>query len=258
MNHVRTLNPARMIVAALCCALALLTPFARAQEEPRPQQQQTLQQGQPPKEEGTFREPELVELVTLDKTIKLDIRYATVHNFTGRAVYTEARAFLQRPAAEALVRASRALRKQGYGLVVFDGYRPWSVTKLFWDLTPADKKQFVADPSKGSRHNRGCAVDLTLYDLKTRREVSMPGDFDEMSERSHINFAGGTSEQRRLRDLLRAAMEAEGFSVYEPEWWHYDFKDWRQYPILNLSFAEINSNWKTSKRTTRPIPNRKQ
>ena len=196
-------------------------------------------QDHPPQESGTFREPDLVELKRLDRTIKLDVRYATPNNFTGRAVYKEARAFLQRPAAEALVRASHALRQRGYGLAVFDGYRPWSVTKLFWEVTPADKKQFVADPSKGSRHNRGCAVDLTLYDLKTGREVSMPGDYDEMSERSHINYAGGTAEQRRLRDLLRAAMEAEGFNVYEPEWWHYDYKDWRQYPILNLSFSEI-------------------
>ena len=216
----------RFLFASLLCALALLHVFA---------------QDEPPKEEGTFRAPDLVELSELDKTIKLDIRYATSNNFTGRPVYTEARAFLQRPAAEALVRVSRALRKKGYGLAVFDGYRPWSVTKLFWDLTPADKKQFVADPSKGSRHNRGCAVDLTLYDLKTGREVSMPGEFDEMTERSHISYAGGTPEQRRLRDLLRASMEAEGFAVYEPEWWHYDYKDWKQYPILNISFSEIGN-----------------
>ncbi|MDT7809318.1 MAG: zinc D-Ala-D-Ala dipeptidase [Acidobacteriota bacterium] len=224
----------RHTLVALVCALALLlSPHAYARV------QQVQEEAQPPQEEGTFREPNLVELKRLDSTIKLDIRYATANNFTGRAVYTEARAFLQRPAALALLRAARALRTKGYGLAVFDGYRPWSVTKLFWDVTPADKKQFVADPSKGSRHNRGCAVDLTLYDLKTGREVSMPGEYDEMSERSHISYAGGTVEQRRLRDLLRAAMEAEGFAVYEPEWWHFDYKDWRQYPILNVSFTGI-------------------
>ena len=223
----------RLMLAALFCVAVLLS-HASAQE-------------QPPKEEGTFRAPDLVELVKLDRSIKLDIRYATPNNFTGRAVYTEARAFLQRPAAEALLRAARALRKQGYGVAVFDGYRPWFVTKLFWDLTPADKKQFVADPSKGSRHNRGCAVDLTLYDLKTGREVSMPSGYDEMTERAHINYTGGTPEQRRLRDLLRAAMEAEGFAVYEPEWWHYDYKDWKQYPILNLSFSEIAKDAKAGK-----------
>ena len=202
----------------------------------------------PPKEAGTFLKPELVELKTLDKTIKLDVRYATANNFAGRAVYKEARAFLQRPAAEALVRVSRALKGKGYGLAVFDAYRPWFVTKLFWDITPEDKKQFVANPAKGSRHNRGCAVDLTLYDLKTGREVEMTGEYDEMSERSHINYAGGTPEQRRLRDLLRAAMESEGFAVYEPEWWHYDYKDWRQYPILNLDFDEMGKASKGKKR----------
>lgn len=193
----------------------------------------------PPKEAGPFREPDLVELVKLDPNIHLDIRYSTKNNFLGRPVYKEARAFLQRPAAEALVRVSRALREQGYGLAVFDGYRPWQVTKVFWDATPADKKEFVADPQKGSRHNRGCAVDLTLYDLKTGREVKMPSEYDEMTERSHINYQCATAEARRLRDLLRAAMEAEGFSVYEPEWWHYDYKDWKEYPIMNIKFSEV-------------------
>ena len=220
--------------ALIFFTLASLTVGAQTQtQSPREPNQQ------PPKEAGTFRRPDLVELVRLDKTIRLDIRYATPNNFTGRAVYRQPRAFLQRPAAEALVRVNRALRKQGYGLVVFDGYRPWSVTKLFWDITPEDKKEFVADPAKGSRHNRGCAVDLTLFELRTGRQVSMPGEYDEMSERSHINYAGGEPEQRRLRDLLRASMEAEGFTVYEPEWWHYDFRDWREYPIINLAFNEI-------------------
>ena len=203
----------------------------------------------PPKEDGPFRKPELVELKDLDPTLRLDIRYATSENFLGRAVYEEARAFLQRPAAEALVRANRALRRKGYGLVIHDGYRPWSVTKIFWDATPDDKKEFVADPAKGSRHNRGCAVDLSMFDLKTGKLVEMPSSYDEMSERSHINYRGGTDDSRRLRDMLRAAMEAEGFAVYEPEWWHYDYKDWKEYPILNISFSEIGkSAAKKSKR----------
>lgn len=203
----------------------------------------------PPHEEGSFRRPDLVELIKLDPTIKLDIRYAGANNFLGRPVYTEARAFLQRPAAEALRRVNRALRRQGYGLVIHDGYRPWSVTKVFWDATPEDKKIFVADPAKGSRHNRGCAVDLSMFDLKTGKTVEMPSAYDEMSERSHISYAGGEAEARRRRDLLRAAMEAEGFAVYEPEWWHYDYKDWQAYPILNISFAEIG-------RAPRPAPKR--
>jgi|SRR5215213_6583673 len=193
----------------------------------------------PPKEEGEFRKSELVELKKIDRTMKLDIRYATANNFLGRPVYRQARAFLQRPAALALARANRALRRAGYGLVIHDGYRPWAVTKLFWDATPEDKKEFVADPSKGSRHNRGCAVDLSIFELKSGRTVEMPSLYDEMSERSHINYAGGSSEQRRLRDMLKAAMEAEGFAVYEPEWWHYDYKDWKEYPILDTPFERI-------------------
>jgi zinc D-Ala-D-Ala dipeptidase len=125
---------------------------------------------QPPPEPGTFLKPDLVELVKLDPTIKLDIRYATTNNFLGTPVYTQARAFLQRPAAEALLRAHRELHAQGYGLIIHDGYRPWYVTKIFWDATPDAKKIFVADPAAGSKHNRGCAVDLSLYDLKTVRK----------------------------------------------------------------------------------------
>lgn len=193
----------------------------------------------PPVETGPFRQPDLVELTKLDPTIKLDVRYATRNNFLGKAVYKQARAFLQRPAAEALARVNQNLRKQGYGLVVFDGYRPWAVTKVFWDVTPADKKIFVADPAKGSRHNRGCAVDLSLFDLKTGDEVKMPSEYDEMTERAHINYECTTAEPRRLRELLRAAMNAEGFAVYEPEWWHYDYKDWKEYPIMNIKFSDI-------------------
>jgi zinc D-Ala-D-Ala dipeptidase len=196
----------------------------------------------PPQEAGPFRKPDLVEIIKVDPTIKLDIRYATKNNFLGRRVYKEARAFLQRPAAEALVRVNQALRKQGYGLMIFDGYRPWSVTKIFWDATPEDKKIFVADPSKGSRHNRGCAVDLSIFDLKTGLIVKMPSEYDEMTERAHINYACSTPESARLRNLLRTAMEAEGFAVYEPEWWHYDYKDWKEYTIMNVKFSEIRAD----------------
>jgi D-alanyl-D-alanine dipeptidase/kynurenine formamidase len=192
-----------------------------------------------PVEPGPFRAPDLVELVALEPTIRLDIRYATANNFVGRPVYGEARAFLQRPAAEALVRVHRALAKDGFGLLVFDGYRPWTVTKLFWDLTPEDKRVFVADPQKGSKHNRGCAIDLTLYDLATGKEVVMPGAYDEMSERSYATYDKGEAKARERRDLLRQAMEHEGFFVYPWEWWHFDYKDWRDYPILDVPFGAI-------------------
>ena len=195
----------------------------------------------PPHEDGTFRKPELVELTSLDPAIHLDIRYATTNDFLGTPVYTQARAFMQRPAAEALVRALNKLKPLGYGLLIHDAYRPWYVTKIFWDATPPEGKIFVADPSQGSRHNRGCAVDLTLYDLATGKPIEMPGTYDEMSPRSFPDYPGGTSLQRWHRDLLRRAMESEGFTVYEHEWWHFDYKDWHEYPILNIKFEDLHS-----------------
>jgi D-alanyl-D-alanine dipeptidase len=194
---------------------------------------------QPPREQGDFLKPDLVELTTLDPTIKLDIRYATTNNFLGTPVYTEARAFLQRPAAEALLRAHRELKAYGYGLIIHDGYRPWYVTKIFWEATPVDKRIFVADPAKGSNHNRGCAVDLSLYDLKTGEEVTMPSGYDEMSKRAYAEFPGGAAEERARRALLRRVMEKQGFTVNPEEWWHFDYKDWKKYPILNVRFEDL-------------------
>ncbi|UCF21563.1 MAG: serine hydrolase [Gemmatimonadota bacterium] len=195
----------------------------------------------PPLEEGEFREPDLVELAELDPTVRLDIRYATTNNFMSSVFYPEPRAFLQRPAAEALVRVHERLREMGYGLLIHDAYRPWYVTKMFWDATPEGDKIFVADPARGSRHNRGCAVDLTLYELATGEPVEMVGVYDEMSPRSYPGYLGGTSLQRWYRELLRDAMEAEGFAVYPFEWWHFDHADWAKYPILNQTFADIGA-----------------
>lgn len=192
-----------------------------------------------PKEEGSFLKPDLVELKLLDSTIHLDVRYATTNNFLGEQFYSRARAFLQRPAAEGLVRAHRSLRELGYGLLIHDAYRPWYVTKMFWDATPDEHKDFVADPAKGSRHNRGCAVDLSLYDLKTGEAVEMASGYDEFSHRAYPNYPGGTSLQRWHRQLLRRVMEEQGFRVFEVEWWHFDYRDWRNYPIGTLTFEEI-------------------
>src|SRR5207253_5859130 len=134
----------------------------------------------------------------------------TDNNFRGTPLYPPAaKAYMQRPAAEALARVHKAIASRGYGLWVFDPYRPWFVTKMFWDATPEKFHMFVADPSKGSRHNRGCAVDLTLYDRKTGKPIEMVGGFDEMSDRSYPEYPGGTSLQRRHRDLLRRARAAE-------------------------------------------------
>ncbi|HSQ25047.1 MAG TPA: M15 family metallopeptidase [Pyrinomonadaceae bacterium] len=206
---------------------------------PVPELMKEARAAQPPKENGDFREADLVELTKLDPTIRLEIRYATTNNFLGTVFYSEARAFMQRPAAEAVVRANRKLKQYGYGLLIHDAYRPWYVTKVFWDATPDDKKVFVANPANGSRHNRGCAVDLTLYDLKTKKPVEMVSTYDETTARAYPDYPGGTSLQRWHRKLLRDAMEAEGFTVYEAEWWHFDYKDWRQYRIGNVAFDQI-------------------
>jgi D-alanyl-D-alanine dipeptidase len=195
----------------------------------------------PPAESGDFRPSDLVELTTLDPTIRLDIRYATTRNFLGTPLYSQARAFMQRPAAEALVRVQHSLAREGYGLLVHDAYRPWYVTKIFWEAMPPDLHRYVADPAQGSRHNRGCAVDLTLWDLKSGREVEMPSLYDESTERAYPTYAGGTAEQRRMRDLLRRHMEAEGFDVYEFEWWHFDYHDWKSYRIGNVHFEDIGA-----------------
>jgi D-alanyl-D-alanine dipeptidase len=174
----------------------------------------------PPLETGTFRKPDLIEIAPLDLTIHLDIRYATSNDFLGTPVYSQARAFLQQPATDALLRIQKKLKPLGFGLLIHDAY-----------------------PAQGSRHNRGCAVDLTLYDLATGRPIEMTGTYDEMSPRSFPDYPGGTSLQRWHRDILRHAMESEGFTVYESEWWHFDYKDWREYPILNVPFEKLDSSY---------------
>jgi D-alanyl-D-alanine dipeptidase len=194
---------------------------------------------QPPREAGDLRAPDLVDLPALDPTIKLDIRYATTNNFLSTPLYTSARAFLQRPAALALLRAHQALEPQGYGLLIHDAYRPWHVTKLFWDATPESGHAFVADPALGSKHNRGAAVDLTLYDRKSGQAVAMVGGYDEFSPRSNPDYPGGTGLQRWHRNLLRRALEDQGFTVNAVEWWHFDYQDWAKYPILNRRFEEL-------------------
>ena len=193
----------------------------------------------PPAESGSFRAPELVDLATLDPTIRFDIRYATTNNFLGSVFYSTAHAFLQRPAAQAVLRAHQKLRAMGYGLLIHDGYRPWYVTKTFWDATPPAERWMVANPANGSRHNRGCAVDLTIYDLHTGKPLDMGGTYDEATERSFPDYPVTTDLQRWRRELLRRVMEDEGFTRNFDEWWHFDYKDWRQYPILNRAFADL-------------------
>ena len=195
----------------------------------------------PPYENGLQHAPDLVDLATRVPGLRFDLRYASTDNFLSTVFYPAARAFLQRPAAEALARVQAELATQGYGLLIHDAYRPWQVTKMFWDATPAEFRHFVADPSLGSRHNRGCAVDLSLVELRSGLPVAMTGGYDEFSARSYPDYPGGSSLQRWHRELLRTAMERQGFRVYEWEWWHFDYEGWEQWPILDASFAELDA-----------------
>jgi D-alanyl-D-alanine dipeptidase len=193
----------------------------------------------PPVEAADHKPADLIDLATIDPDIRFDIAYAGRDNFMGLKLYERPAAFLQRPAAEALGRVRKALAAKGYGLLIHDAYRPWFVTWMFWEATPPESRMFVADPAKGSRHNRGCAVDLTLYDLKTGQPVEMPSRYDEMSGRSYADFVGGTSVQRAHRQILRDAMVAERFEVYPEEWWHFDYGDWRAYGIGTATFTQL-------------------
>lgn len=173
----------------------------------------------------------LVELIKISPKILLDIRYATANNFTGKAVYSSARCFLLLRTAERLHRVQIRLEKEGVGLKVYDGYRPLSVQKIFWDLIPDPR--YVADPAVGSKHNRGASVDLTLV-RADGIEMPMPTDFDDFTQRSARSYQGGSKDALRNRDRLEEAMKAEGFIPHENEWWHYDDPDWENYPVLDI------------------------
>jgi zinc D-Ala-D-Ala dipeptidase len=183
----------------------------------------------------------LLELVKLDPAIKLDMRYATTNNFTGRVLYSEARAFLTAPAAQAVARASKAAQADGFGLTIFDAYRPWHVTKQLWDATPAGpKKNYVANPKRGSKHNRGCAIDLSLHDLKTGTLIEMPSEFDDFSEKAHRDYMAASPAAIANRTRLQHYLETEGFVGLSNEWWHFDFTGWEQYPVMDIPFDEIS------------------
>ncbi len=157
----------------------------------------------------------------------------------GTPFYRQAKAYLQRPVAEALLLAHKQLRQEGFGLMIFDAYRPWYVTWMFWEGTPESLRRFVADPASGSRHNRGASVDLTLYRLESGRPASMGSGYDEFTERSYPDYPGVTPKEREHRNLLRRTMEERGFTIHPYEWWHFDYRNWSEYPILNLTFEEL-------------------
>jgi zinc D-Ala-D-Ala dipeptidase len=181
----------------------------------------------------------LSEITAVTTGVLLDLRYATENNFTGRVLYSQARAFLQEVAKDALMRAGRRAIEDGFGITIFDAYRPWRVTKALWDATPPNQRNYVANPKNGSRHNRGCAVDLSLHVLDTGRLVEMPSAFDDFSERAHRDFITASAEAMANRERLERYMEAEGFIGMSNEWWHFDYRDWRDFPVLDLPFEDL-------------------
>ncbi len=179
----------------------------------------------------------LVDVHKLDVSLLLDIRYATTNNFTGRQIYPMASCLLVRPAAESLVRVNTKLRQQGLVLKIWDAYRPHSCQKILWQVVPDER--FVANPARGSRHNRGCAVDITLCDLSTGKELEMPTAFDDFSPQANRNAADIPPSARANSRLLEAAMAEEGFTGLSDEWWHFDYRDWQQHPLLDIPFTAL-------------------
>ncbi|TAL14240.1 D-alanyl-D-alanine dipeptidase [Patescibacteria group bacterium] len=181
----------------------------------------------------------LIEISSLIPDVRLDLRYGTTNNITGRVLYPETRAFLVPDAATALKKVQTDLGSRGLGIMVWDAYRPLSVTHELWNATPESQKHYVADPEEGSRHNRGTTVDQTLFNLATGQLLNMPTDFDDFTDRASPDFDEPDEERRSNRDLLRDRMEAHGFIVNEHEWWHYDWHRWADYPILDTPLEEL-------------------
>ena len=182
----------------------------------------------------------LVDLKKLDDEFQLDIRYASTNNFMRSKFYKNERAFFNMSAADRLIEAKNDLKELGYGIIIYDAYRPWFVTKMFWEGTPQNLKHFVANPENGSSHNKGCAIDIGLYDIETGESIVMISGYDEFTERAYPNYMGGSKKQRDIRDMLIQVMERNDFTVYEYEWWHFNYNGCDS-GIMNYSFEELDS-----------------
>ena len=178
----------------------------------------------------------LVDIRTVNPNIRLDIRYATANNFLKRKLYSTAKCALRSSVAQKLAIVQTDLEKIGLGLKVYDCYRPFSVTKQMWEVLP--NPNYVANPARGSRHNRGAAIDLTLVD-RTGKELEMPTPFDDFTTKAHRNYAGGSAQSRKNRQLLEDAMKKQGFIGITTEWWHFDSEDWQKFAILDIPLGAI-------------------
>lgn len=189
----------------------------------------------------------LVSLQSVQPPCLGEVRYATHYNFTGRVLYPLPRLFLHADTARALASVQRELRRRGLGLKVWDAYRPLSVQRTMWNLIRDER--YVSNPAKNmGRHTRGTAVDVTLVD-KLGRELPMPSDFDDFSDRAHRDYRGGTPEQRRNRRTLEEVMGRHGFVGYPTEWWHFDLQEWESYPPLDVPIEALAARERAPRRT---------
>jgi D-alanyl-D-alanine dipeptidase len=180
---------------------------------------------------------ELINLETFVPGLVLDIRYATTNNFTGEKIYNLSRAYSRKPVAIALKKIQADLKSQGLGIKIFDAYRPYKATVKFYEVYR--DTTYVASPYRGSRHNRGCALDLTVIDLKTGRELKMPTGYDSFTKEAWPSTPVSDPEARKNRALLINAMEKHGFKVNSSEWWHFDFIGWQKFEVLDIDFEEL-------------------
>jgi zinc D-Ala-D-Ala dipeptidase len=180
---------------------------------------------------------ELVDLSKYVPSVVGDVRYATSNNFMRRQMYPFEAVYMRRAAADSLRVIQQELNRMGYGLKIFDAYRPYYITVAFYEAFR--DTTYVASPYTGSRHNRGCAVDLTLIELKSGRELLMPTEYDEFSARAHSFYKQVPAKAAKNRKLLQRVMIKHGFDLYPAEWWHFDFRKWRDYPLLNVPFEQL-------------------
>ncbi|MEG3941479.1 M15 family metallopeptidase [Microcoleus sp. S36b_A3] len=215
------------------------TIFVRAQEPPEVQSPQS--EASPVAPESIFMSQlpswaRLVDIRKVNPNIRLDIRYATANNFLKRKLYSQAKCALRSSVAQKLALVQTDLEKIGLGLKVYDCYRPFSVTEQMWKVMPDPR--YVANPARGSRHNRGAAVDLTLVD-RTGKELEMPTPYDDFTEKAHGDYQGGSAQSRKNRQVLKDAMKKHGFIGITTEWWHFDSEDWQKFAILDISLGTI-------------------
>ena len=187
-----------------------------------------------PAQLSTGQQAQLVDLAQAVPGLKFDLRYAQADNCFGQALTDDQRAFLDADVAQALAQAQQYLKPYGYGILVWEAYRPWSVSKLAYDALPTDKKSMLPAPEAGFSHNTGRSIDVSLYLLATGENAGMISGFDEPSVRQYASFAGGTTLERYRRDLLRSAMQIAGFTASETEWWHFDYGDIKGFAHLNV------------------------